>query len=147
MLNMASTNAFPEGIAGGICGTSWKGHDWDINVRELKFPYHSAMCLPSALMVWRSLVGGNQWETTSSDAVAKWLKKDYASLLSKTARDEVQEKKQKTRQRLFYSRIQDYMDAAYTHLMGGQRRLQPVKVNNMHSGNSGKNGVLIRYTC
>jgi hypothetical protein len=111
MLNMASTNAFPAGIIGGIRGTSWKGHDWDVNVRELNFQYHSAMCLPSALMVWRSLVGGNQWETTNSPAVAKWLKNDYAGLLSKMGRYEVQEKKQKKMQRLFYSRIPDYMNA------------------------------------
>ena len=31
MLNMASTNDFPAGIIGGIRGTSWKGHDWDMN--------------------------------------------------------------------------------------------------------------------
>jgi hypothetical protein len=65
-------------------------------------------------MVWRSLVGGNQWETTNSPAIEKWLKDDYASLLSKMKRYEVQEQKQKKLQRLFYSRIPDFMNANET---------------------------------
>jgi hypothetical protein len=111
VVNMSTTDGFPSERSQALEVTKWKGHDWDTTDKELQFPFHSAMCLPSAMMVWRALVGGVKWLESNVSEVQKWLGRDYHSLIRKIGVQEIQQKKTKQRQRLFYARILDYMEA------------------------------------
>lgn len=111
VVNMSTTDGLPYERFLAMKLTGWKGHDWDTSDKELQFPFHSALCLPSTLLVWRSLVGSKHWLNSSDEKVQQWLRRDYGSLVRDIRVEEIRQKKKKLRQRLFYTRVLDYMEA------------------------------------
>jgi hypothetical protein len=59
-------------------------------------------------------VGGEQWRDRSNPKIRKWKIYNYKQILVNAGAIAEQSTKQKARQRLFYARIEDYMDSPTT---------------------------------
>jgi hypothetical protein len=91
---------------------NWNGHDWDVGVADgEEYSFYPKMCVPSVLLLWKALVGGGEWESKANAELREWRGNNYQRVLVNAGVIAEQICKQKMRQRLFYSRLEDYMDS------------------------------------
>jgi hypothetical protein len=91
---------------------NWNGHDWDVGEHgEGEESLHTKMCVPSVLLLWKILVGGEEWDSRANSELRRWRKINYQQVLVRAGVISEQICKQKMRQRLFYARLEDYMDS------------------------------------
>jgi hypothetical protein len=67
------------------------------------------MCVQSALVLWKVLVGGAKWRNPK--VMKEWRDKKFDKMLVNNGAIAEQMLKQKTRQRLFYARVEDFLKA------------------------------------
>lgn len=104
----------PVGTKKFIEEGKWIGHDWDVGEEDRRTMFHTTMCIPSVLLLWKVLVGGEQWREWSNPKIRKWKIYNYKQILVDAGAIAEQGAKQKSRQRLFYARIEDYVDSPDT---------------------------------
>jgi hypothetical protein len=88
---------------------TWKGHDWDLDETDPTKLYTTTMCVQSALVLWKVLVGGREWR--KSKVMKDWRHKEFDKILVNNGSIAEQMLKQKTRQRVFYARVDDFLEA------------------------------------
>jgi hypothetical protein len=104
---------------------TWDGHDWEVREEDDSDLNHATLCLQTMLLVWQMIVGRDDWKDKSNGRVKKWIGRNYRSILTEGGRNAEQLKKQKLRQRLFYSRIADFMESKKNaHLVKTERCLE-----------------------
>ena len=101
----------PVGAKKYVDEGKWKGHDWDVGEEDERTMFHTTMCIPSVLLLWRALVGGDQWRDRNNPKIKQWKSNNYQQVMLTAGAIAEQAAKQKLRQRLFYARVQDYLVA------------------------------------
>jgi hypothetical protein len=88
------------------------GHDWDVGESEERLEFPTTMCVPTALLVWQMLVGGDNWKNKKFEAITNWHLKQYPRIFVDAGKIAELVERQKLQQRLFYARVDDYMSAS-----------------------------------
>ena len=106
---------------------TWNGHNWDLEVllRDAEDDTGNCitkMCVPSVLNLWRCLVGGPEWSNHGNAAMKTWNETNYPKVMVDAGVIAEQTWKQQTRQRLFYARLEDFMDSAVNDKNVGFRK-------------------------
>jgi hypothetical protein len=98
------------------CGEgNWNGHNWDVE-EELRNDDNGSgsntrLCVPTLLTLWKFLVGGKDWDRKGNVGMDQWRTNNYPHVLVNAGVIAEQIWKQRVRQRLFYARVEDYMDS------------------------------------